>query len=199
MKYLVYIFILCGISCLQKNIESINVTTYNAELIENDYMKKNITSKYSIGFYQSGERKFFIGNIGYSNNDTLFYNEIDGKKIEKGEFSFFYRGDSLTLVTRQSKDTTFYFSTTGLESFTQYEISDKKGNLLKSIDLLMNKEIIYTSYIFDDYVNPIYYIEKEECLSSSILDKDLFSAEIAKKKIEGQRIRIIEQEIKYYD
>ena len=63
----------------------------------------------------------------------------------------------------------------------------------------MYNEIEYTIYIFDEYGYPTFYVEKEEWLPNPLYDKDLSPAEIAKKKIEGRKLRVVEQEIKYYD
>lgn len=202
MKYLIYyILLLCVCSCTQekKSIELTTTTIYNAEQVGGEYVKKNMTTKYSIGRYPSGKQKFFVGLYGYQNNDTTFYEEAKNKKVEEGEFTFFYQNDSLVLVTRKSKDTTFYYSPTDLDDFTQYDIFDKKGNLIKSFDALMYNEIEYTNYIFDEYGNPTYYMEKEEWVPNPLYERDLSSAEIAKKKIEDRKVRIVEQEIKYYD
>ncbi len=193
--------LLCVCSCTleKKSIEFITTTIYNAELVGGEYVKKNMTTKYSIGRYPNGEQKFFVGLYGYLSCDTVFYENVSSKKAEEGEFTFFYRNDSLVHVTCKSEDTTFYYLPTELDDFTQYDIFDKKNNLIKSFDALMYNEIEYTNYIFDEYGNPTYYVEKEEWLPNPLYDKDLSLAEIAKKKIEGRKLRVVEQEIKYYD
>lgn len=201
MKQLICILLLCIISCTheKKSIKTTITTIYDAELVGSNYVKKNMTTKYSIGRYPSGKQKFFVGLYGYQNNDTTFYEETNNKEVEEGEFAFFYRNDSLVYVTRKSKDTTFYYLPTELDDFTQYDIFDKKNNLIKSFDALMYNETEYTNYIFDEYGNPTYYVEKEEWLPNPLYDKDLSPAEIVKKKIEGRKLSIVEQEIKYYD
>jgi hypothetical protein len=201
MKQLICILLLCIISCTheKKGIKTTITTIYEAELVGSNYVKKNMTTKYSIGRYPSGKQKFFVGLYGYQNNDTTFYEEANNKEVKEGEFTFLYRNDSLTLVTRKSKDTLFYYSPIYLDDFTSYDIYNKENNLIKSFDALMYKEVEYKNYFFDEYGNPTYYVEIEEKLPNLILEKNLSPAEAAKNKIEGRKIRIVEQEFNYYE
>lgn len=108
--FIVIILILFGCKSHDK-ISCITTTQYVAEENNGVWSKGEVIDKYSVGYYKNGSQKYFVRLIGFTKNDTIFYEPSSAKSNKKGRFEYFYDDkNEVTLVAEIRGDTTFSYS-----------------------------------------------------------------------------------------
>lgn len=126
--YLVAIAVLFGACGAKKQTKTIDVKIYSAVEDDGDWVKGEIKESYSTGFYDNGDQKYFIGFIGYSESDTLFFEKesLNTRKEKDGKFTYCYIGDDISSIEEKKGDTIFYYSAEDLEEPTRYTVFESK-------------------------------------------------------------------------
>jgi len=93
-----------------RNIKSYTVKEYSAKMKFGELSKDQLISSYSIGFYKSGLQQYFVGLVGYSKNDTTFYDEKKDSTTEVKEKNrtFFYNKKGELLYVKVEKGDTIF-------------------------------------------------------------------------------------------
>lgn len=170
---------------------------YSTRIINNQIVKDSLKTEYEIGFDSNGKQTYFLGVVGYMNNDTTWVHSNYAKKVEKNKTFLYDKKNKLQTVLIQNGDTTFVYSATDLNEPISYEINDNKG-IKERVDLIMNINKEYNNRVFDKQGNLTYCIIKETYFPTEYDKKYLSKGERLSKEAEMLNTTIEENEYTYY-
>lgn len=179
-------------------IKSYTQTTYKAKFVNGEYTKDSIESKFTLGFYKEGSQKYFVGLVGFSYSDTIFYEHHPKKEVKKDGYNYIYKQDTLILITKIKKDTTFYCSLENRELCLYYDIYDSHNRLIKSYNDSHKESREYINKKFDKYGRTVYAVIKIEQLPLFDDISQWAPKEIENYKSHHQKWEIQETEYKYF-
>lgn len=178
-------------------IKKLKSKEYSTKVINNQIIKDTLELEYEIGFDSTGKQTYFVGVVGYPNNDTT-WSKTNYNKKKQGNKTFFYdKNNKLQTILIKKGDTTFIYSGKDLNEPISYQIHDKKGNT-ESVDLLLGIKKEYKKRIFNKQGNLTYCIIKETYFPTEFDKKYLSKGERLKKEAEMLNTKIEENEYEYY-
>lgn len=108
-------------------IKTMTQTRYSTKIENEVYVKDTILEKFSIGNYPNGNQQFSIVLIGYNNQDTTWYDNIELQEEKENNHTYIYGDGKLIEVLVKNQDTTFFYYPEQLDSPNSYTIEDSKG------------------------------------------------------------------------
>ena len=203
MKYLTFILALILFNSCSSNqepsavIKKYRTKKYSAKTINNQIEKDSLQVEYEIGNDSNGNQTYFVGFVGYSNNDTTWFQSKTNKK-EEGNKTFYYdENNEVQTVLIRKGDTSFMYSGSDLDEPISYQIIDENGTKSR-VDLSMGKKENYEDRVFDKQGNLTYYIIKETYSPTKYDKKYRSKGELLKKEAEMLKTNIVEIEYEYY-
>jgi len=158
------LFFACGGT--QKQMKTLTISEFSTKSELGEVVKDDLELKYSIGFYDNGSQKYFVGLKGYSSDgDTTHYDrKAPVKKEEKGNKTYFYaeNGD-IAQVSVTKGDTIYMYRGDDLEEAFRYEVYSNK-KLIVEADLISEVKRTYTK---------AKYNENNACTYAVIIEDDL--------------------------
>ena len=153
--FILLILSLTLFSCSKKKKYSIKILTkteYSTKINGDVYVKDTIKSKYSMGYYPNGNQHFFVGLVGYDNQDTTWLEDSPKDiilRVEKeNNYTYHYKNEELTSIAFKKNDTTFVYEPGFLNRPIYYWIEDLKGTV-EEHNYLLWKTRYYLNREFD--------------------------------------------------
>lgn len=204
MKTLTFILALTFlISCSSDNsgpsaiIKKHRLKEYSTKAINHQIFKDSLKIEYEVGNDSNGKQTYFVGFVGYSDNDTTWVEPWENKK-EKGNKTFYYNeNNEVQTVFVRKGDTSFLYSGTNLEEPISFQIIDDNGTKMR-VDLLMGKMEEYKDREFDQYGNLTFCIIEESYFPTEFDKKYRSKGDRLKKEAEMLITKIVENEYEYY-
>lgn len=202
MKKILFGLIIILVSCNkeEKQMKTRTITTYQTVYKSGEYVKSDIKSKYSIGFYLNGSQEFFIGLIGYGENKDTTKFEIEEPITfkEEGNKKFWYKGSEFLFVDVFIRDTIFRYNNYDLESPNYYVICDSKERIIEEYEFTLRERKRYKNRKWNENGHLIYSIVEKEYVPNEFDKKIYTDIEISKKIVERREVLIQESEYTYY-
>ena len=170
------------------------------EYLNTNSEKDSLILEYEIGNNPDGNQKYFVGILGYNNQDTTWTNSKSNytKKISGNKTFFYNSNNEVEIITKKEKDTFFVYYDTDFDKPATYELRDKKG-ITEQVDLFSGIKKEYKERTFDKNESLTYYVLNQTYIPTEFDKKHLSSGERLKKESEYLKSTIVEIEYEYYE